>query len=200
MDFESASPAIVKSIKQRELLNFWLRLYARHERVPAFDDYRPERLADESEDLVYIVVEGSADTPRFFIESDGDRMTIAFGATGKGRDLEEYMGQKLAPVVMPIYRECIRRQLPVFTISQINDLYGRKVDYERLLMPFSDGDGVNRVIASLKTICDDGGFEIRNLMRANAVPPSYKLRSVIDRDLFHKVPGRIAPGDTIEFV
>ena len=53
MDFESAGPAIVKSIKQRELLNFWLRLYARHERLPAFADYSPERLADESEDLVF---------------------------------------------------------------------------------------------------------------------------------------------------
>lgn len=201
MDFESAGPAIVKSIKQRELLNFWLRLYASHERLPAFADYRPERLADESEDLVYIVVEGSGgDTLRFFIESDGDRMSIAFGTAGKGRDLEEYMGVKLAPVVMPIYRECVGRQLPMFTISQINDLYGRKVDYERLLMPFSDGDGVNRIIASMKTISDDGGFEIRNLMRANDVPPSYKLRSVIDQDLFHKLPGRIAPGDTIEFV
>ena len=200
MDFESASPAIVKSIKQRELLNFWLRLYARHERLPAFDDYRPERLADESEDLVYIVVDGSGDTPRFFIESDGDRMSIAFGTAGKGRDLEEYMGVKLAPVVIPVYRECVWRRLPVFTISQINYLYGRKVDYERLLMPFSDGDGVNRIIASLKTISDDGGFEIRNLMRANDVPPSDKLRAVIDRDLFHKLPGRIAPGDTIEFV
>ena len=200
MDFESASPAIVKSIKQRELLNFWLRLYARHERLPAFDDYRPERLADEREDMVYIVVDGTADAPRFFIESDGDRMSIAFGTAGKGRDLEEYMGVKLAPVVMPVYRECVRRRLPVFTISQINDLYGRKVDYERLLMPFSDGAEVTRIIASLKTISDDGGFEIRNLMRANAVPPSYKLRTVIDRDLFHKLPGRIAPGDTIEFV
>lgn len=200
MDFESASPAIVKSIKQRELLNYWLRLYARHERLPAFDDYRPERLADESEDLVYIVVDGMSDTPRFFIESDGDRMSIAFGTAGKGRDLEEYMGAKLAPIVMPIYRECVQRRLPIFTISQIHDLYGRKVDYERLLMPFSDSDGVTRIIASLKTISDDGGFEIRNLMRANDVPPSYKLRSVIDRDLFHKLPGRIAPGDTIEFV
>lgn len=200
MDFESASPAIVKSIKQRELLNYWLRLYARHERLPAFDDYRPERLADESEDLVYIVVDGMNDTPRFFIESDGDRMSIAFGTAGKGRDLEEYMGAKLAPIVMPIYRECVQRRLPIFTISQIHDLYGRKVDYERLLMPFSDSDGVTRIIASLKTISDDGGFEIRNLMRANDVPPSYKLRSVIDRDLFHKLPGRIAPGDTIEFV
>lgn len=200
MEFESASPAIIKSIKQRDLLNFWLRLYARDERLPSFDDYRPDRLADEREDLVYIVVEGTDDAPRFFIESDGDRMSIAFGTAGKGRDLEEYMGAKLAPVVMPIYRECVRRRLPMFTISQINDLYGRKVDYERLLMPFSDGDGVTRIIASLKTICDDGGFEIRNLMRANDVPPNYQLRSIIDRELYHKLPGRIAPGDTIEFV
>jgi hypothetical protein len=59
---------------------------------------------------------------------------------------------------------------------------------------------VNRIVASLKTISDDGGFEIRNLMRANDVLPIYVLRSVIDRDLFHKPPGRIAPGDTIEFV
>jgi len=37
-------------------------------------------------------------------------------------------------------------------------------------------------------------------MRGNDVLPVPVLRSVIDRDLFHKLPGRIAPGDTIEFV
>ena len=200
MEFISASPPTVKSIKQRELLNYWLRLYAKHERLPKFDDYRPERLAEERDDLVYIVVEGTDAAPRFFIESDGDRMSIAFGSVGMGRDLEEYLGAKLAPVVVPIYRECVRRRLPMYTISQVNDLYGRKVDYERLAMPFSDGEGVSRILASLKTISDDGGFEIRNLMRANDVLPIDKLLSVIDRDLFHKLPGRIAPGDAIEFV
>jgi hypothetical protein len=29
LDFQSASPSVVKSIKQRDLLNTWLRLYAR---------------------------------------------------------------------------------------------------------------------------------------------------------------------------
>jgi len=200
MEFESAGPPVVKSIKQRDLLNFWLRLYAKNERLPRFDDYRPERIAEESDDLVYIVVEGTADAPRFSIEQDGDRMSIAFGTPGKGRDLEDYFGAKLAPIVMPIYHACVQRQRPMFTIAQINDLYGRVVDYERLLMPFSDGAGVNRIIASLKTISDDGNFEIRNLMRANDALPSYKLCAVIDTGLFHKVPGRIAPGDTIEFV
>jgi hypothetical protein len=200
MEFESASPAIVKSIKQRELLNCWLRLYARHERLPKFDDYLPERLADEADDLVNYTVHGERERPRFTIDSDGTRMSSAYGTTGKGRDLGEYLGARLEPVVMPVYYECVRRRLPIYTIAKVSDLYGRKVDYERLLMPFSDGAGVNRIIASLKTISDDGGFEIRNLMRANDVLPESVLRAVIDRDLFHKLPGRIAPGDMIEFV
>lgn len=200
MEFESASPTVVKSIKQRELLNVWLRLYARNEQLPKFEDYRPERIAEEAEDLVYYTVHGTGETPRLTIDSDGTRMSSAYGTTGKGRYLDEYLGAKLEPIVIPIYLECIRRRLPIFTISKVTDLYGRKVDYERLLMPFSDGAGVNRILASLKTISDDGGFEIRNLMRGNDVLPVYVQRSVVDRDLFHKLPGRIAPGDTIEFV
>jgi hypothetical protein len=89
--------------------------------------------------------------------------------------------------------------LPVYTIANIDDSYGRIVAYERLLLPFSDGGGVTHVIASLKTISEDGGFEIRNLMRGNDTLPTPKLRTVIDRDLFHRAPGRIPSGDLIEF-
>jgi hypothetical protein len=100
---------------------------------------------------------------------------------------------------MPVYYECIARRLPVYTIANIDDSYGRIVAYERLLMPFSAADNVTHVIASLKTICEDGGFEIRNLMRGNDTLPTSKLRAVIDRDLFHRAPGRIPAGDVIEF-
>ena len=86
-----------------------------------------------------------------------------------------------------------------FTISNIDDIYGRIVAYERLLLPFSNGGDVTHVIASLKTISEDGGFEIRNLMRGNDTLPTAKLRAVIDRDLFHRAPGRIPAGDVIEF-
>jgi hypothetical protein len=58
---------------------------------------------------------------------------------------------------------------------------------------------VNHVIASLKTISEDGGFEIKNLMRGNDSLPTPKLCTVIDRDLFHRAPGRIPAGDVIEF-
>ena len=58
---------------------------------------------------------------------------------------------------------------------------------------------VTHIIASLKTISEDGGFEIRNLMRGNDKLPVPKLRSIIDRDLFHRAPGRIPAGDVLEF-
>jgi hypothetical protein len=55
------------------------------------------------------------------------------------------------------------------------------------------------VLASLKTISEDGGFEIRNLMRGNDTLPTAKLLAVIDLDLFHRAPGRNPSGDLIEY-
>jgi hypothetical protein len=199
LEFQSANPTIIKSIKQRDLLNTWLRLYARNRTMPRIEEYQPSRLADELPDLVYYTVDAEPTPPRLKIESDGTRMASAYGNTGRGRYLDEYLGAKLVPIVMPVYYEAVRRALPVYTISNIDDIYGRIVAYERLLLPFSDGGGVTHVIASLKTISEDGGFEIRNLMRGNDTLPTAKLRSVIDRDLFHRTPGRIPAGDVIEF-
>jgi hypothetical protein len=199
VDFTSADPSIVKSIKQRDLLNTWLRLFARDQALPRIDEYRPERIEDELPDLVFFTVDTNDAPPRLTIESDGTRMSSAYGNTGKGRYLEEYHGARLAPIVMPVYYECIARRLPAYTIVAIDDIYGRIVAYERLLLPFSDGGNVTHIIASLKTISEDGGFEIKNLMRGSDELPVPKLRTIIDRDLFHRAPGRIPSGDVLEF-
>jgi len=100
---------------------------------------------------------------------------------------------------VPVYHECIARRLPAYTIATIDDIYERIVAYERLLLPFSNGGNVTHIIASLKTISEDGGFEIKNLIRGNDKLPVPKLRTIIDRDLFHRAPGRIPSGDVLEF-
>lgn len=199
MEFESANPTIVKSIKQRDLLNTWLRLYARGRRIPTLEEYQPSRLSDELPDLVYMTADRTQQQPRLIIDSDGTRMSTAYGNNGKGRYLDDYLGTRLAPIVVPVYHECLKRGLPVYTISNIDDVYGRIVAYERMLLPFSEAGDVTQVLASLKTISEDGGFEIRNLMRGNDTLLIAKLRAVIDRDLFHRAPGRIPSGDLIEF-
>jgi hypothetical protein len=199
VDFLSANPTVVKSIKQRDLLNTWLRLYAREQRLPRVDEFQPDRLKDELPDLVYFAVEAAHEPPQLTIQSDGTRISSAYGHTGKGKLLQDYLGARLAPIVMPVYLTSVKRALPVYTISHVDDIYGRIVAYERLLMPFSSGEAVTDLIASLKTISEDGGFEMRNLLRDHEALPRPKLRAVIDRDLFHRQPGRIVPGDVIEF-
>ena len=64
MDFESANPTVVKSIKQRDLLNTWLRLYAREQMLPRIGEYHPSRLVDELPDLVYYTIETGSSPPR----------------------------------------------------------------------------------------------------------------------------------------
>jgi hypothetical protein len=167
--------------------------------LPRMDEYQPERFEDERPDLVFFTVDANEQPPRLKIDSDGTRMSSAYGNTGKGRYLDEYLGVRLAPIVVPVYHECIARRLPAYTIAHIDDTYGRIVAYERLLLPFSDGGNVTHIIASLKTISEDGGFEIKNLMRGSDKLPVPKLRTIIDRDLFHRAPGRIPSGDVLEF-
>ena len=198
MDFESANPSIVKSIRQRDLLNNWLRLYAPAQALPRVEDFQPARLVDELPDLVFMTVEQAA-PPQLIIESNGTRMSIAYGHTGKGRYLHEYLGNRLAPLIMPIYYKCLERALPVYTVAHVDDTFGRIVAYERLLLPFSAGGGVTHLIASLKTISEDGGFEIKNLLRGNDSLPVMKQMAVIDRGLFHRAPSRIAAAEVIEF-
>ncbi|MBR0895611.1 PAS domain-containing protein [Bradyrhizobium tropiciagri] len=199
MHFESANSSVVKSIRQRDFLNTWLRLYARAQTLPRFDEFQPERIEDDLPDTVFFTVDATMQPPQLTIESDGTRMATAYGHSGKGRLLDDYLGPRLAPVVMPVYRECIARRLPAYTITDIDDIYGHVVAYERLLLPFSDGDAVTHLVASLKTISEHGSFEIRNLMRGNDALPNFKLCAIIDRDLFHRPPGRIPPADVVEF-
>src|SRR4051794_15181753 len=59
VDFQSAGPSVVKSIKQRDLLNTWLRLYARDQSLPRVAEYQPERIEDELPDLVFFSVDSS---------------------------------------------------------------------------------------------------------------------------------------------
>jgi hypothetical protein len=193
MDFQSAAPAVVRDIRQRDLLNTWLRLYAREDRLPAISEYVPDRLKEEADDLVYYAVDAAQWPPVLTIQSEGTRMSAAYGKTGKGRRLDVYVGPRLAASVMPVYHLCVARRCPVYTVSDLEDAAGHKVEYERLLLPFGAGSEVTEIIASLKTISIDGRFEIRDLMTRTDLVTAPAIRAVIDRELFHRLPTRTAP-------
>lgn len=197
--FVSASSEVVRSITQRGLLNKWLHLYDQRKSVPRFDEYQPDLPADEVKDIICYSITYADGHPHVTIDSFGARMSKAYGTSGVGRELRDYVGPKLAPLILPNYYQCIARRLPVYTISKVEDVHGRSVDFERLLLPFMDGIVVNRIIAWVETISEEGRFEIRNLMHAADALRTDELRAVIDQNLFYHPPGRIPSKDVIEF-
>lgn len=197
MPLEGAGPTVVRSIKQRDLLNTWLRAWSKTQTAPSLGDFQPERMDDEKADLVYLSVVEHDGRRRFRIDDDGHRLADAFGAPGRGTFIDTYFGARLAAAIVPIYEACVERELPAYSVSMVKDIYGRDVAYERLILPFAEDGRIARIVASMKTISEDGGFEIRNLMRGNDDVPEFKVRAIIDRDLLRQPPSRIP--DVIEF-
>jgi hypothetical protein len=185
MEFQIASPSIVKSVKQRDLLNAWLRLYEKNPQL-SLADYAPERLSEERRDLVYYKVFATATGPRFMINSEGSRLALGYGNVNpgnKGTWLDEYLEPEMLPMVLPVYVECTKRRLPVYTITQFDDVRGQTIDYERLAMPFFDSGGVSDIVMSAKLISEASRFELNNLFRIRGKLPVPTIRAVIDQDL-----------------
>jgi hypothetical protein len=188
MEFRSADPSVVKSIKQRVLLNAWLRAQRDPNAVPSVDDFQTDGSFDELPDMMAFNVEGVGEYVRFFITQEGARLTATYGsehiepAKRTNRYLDDAIGPQRYAVVAPCYRACITRKRPTYSISTVQDLDGKDVSYERLLLPFGNGTNVEQIIGSYKAISIEGGFKIRNLMgvRPKAIPV-FVTRAVIDR-------------------
>jgi hypothetical protein len=84
-------------------------------------------LEDELPDLVHFDVDAGTEPLQISIQSEGTRISTAHGHTSKGRTLDEYIGARLARFVVPACHECVRRALPVYTITHIDDICGRIV-------------------------------------------------------------------------
>jgi len=203
MEFHSADPTVVKSIKQRVLLNAWLRAPRKDTVLPFLSDFRPDGIADELADMMSFDVDGSGDSARFLITREGTRLTTTYGndhiAPEKrtNRYLDDAIGPERYARVLPCYRACLERKRPIYSVSTVQDSDGKDVCYERLLLPFGEASNVEQIVGSYKAISIEGGFNIQNLMgvRPKAVP-AIVIRAVIDREF---VPiNRGSAGDIVE--
>ena len=190
MEFVSSDPSVVRSIRQRYLLNTWLRAAARHRPLPLLHDFQPDRVADELADMMGYDVVGQGDDARFLITQEGARLTATYGndhidpTERANRFLDDAIGPVRYANVITLYRTCLAYKRPAYSISMVQDDDGKDVSYERLLLPFGSGEAVQQIVGSYKSISIEGGFKINNLMglRPKAVPV-IQLRAVIDRDV-----------------
>ncbi len=204
--FQSANPSIVKSIRQRELLNTWLRALRKPKPLPSLLDFKPDRINDdELSDMMGFNVEGDGETARYVITHEGTRLTATYGnehvdpTERTNRYLDDAIGPDRYARVVPSYRACIALRRPTYSISMVRDGDGKDVSYERLLLPFGLADRVEQIVGSYKAISIDGGFRVNNLMgiRPHSLPV-VAINAVIDQE-----PARrpiALPDDIVEVI
>jgi hypothetical protein len=205
MEFESANPSVVRSIKQRELLNTWLHAFGKRQALPAVADYQPDRIDDELVDMMGFDVEGEGGDARFLITQEGSRLAATYGSEHVDPDqrTNRYLDDAIGPAryarVVPSYRICLMRKRPTYSVAMVQDPDGKDVLYERLLLPFGSDGRVEQIVGSYKAISTEGGFKITNLMgiRPKAVPVIL-VRAVIDRDIVRSSTHIRASEDIVE--
>jgi hypothetical protein len=205
MEYESADPSVVKSIKQRELLNHWLRAATRHRPLPLHSDFQTYHSGEELADMMGFDVAGEGDSARFVITQEGARLSATYGNDHVDPDkrINRYLDDAIGPEryanVVPSYLACIRHKRPIYSVAVVQDADSKDVSYERLLLPFGSGSSVEQIIGSYKSISIDGGFKINNLMglKPKAVPV-IKIRAIIDRGFVPRAPDRHACDEVIE--
>ncbi len=80
MQFESANPSVVRSIKQRDLLNAWLRALGKPRALPVLSDYQPDPACRRKlPDMMRFDVAGEAANARFLITQEGSRLAATYG-------------------------------------------------------------------------------------------------------------------------
>jgi hypothetical protein len=204
--FQSANPSVVKSIRQRDLLNTWLRALRKPSPLPSLPDYKPERInADELADMMGFDVEGDGEAARYVITHEGSRLTATYGnehvdpAKRTNRYLDDAIGPDRYGRVLPSYRACVMLKRPTYSVSMVRDPDGKDVSYERLLLPFGPADRVEHIVGSYKAISIDGGFKVNNLMGITPHSlPVVVVNAVIDQDVARR-PAAL-PDDIVEVI
>ncbi len=205
MEFTSANPSVVRSVKQRDLLNTWLRAFGKSRALPMLAEYRPDRIDDELVDMMGYDVEGEGDSARFLITQEGTRLTATYGSQHVDPDkrTNRYLDDAIGPMrygwVILSYRACLAHRRPIYSIGMVQDADGKEVSYERLLLPFGAAGKVEQIVGSFKAISIEGGFKVSNLMGVQVrTAPVTVIRAVIDHDFVPGAAGYHASDDIIE--
>jgi hypothetical protein len=118
MEFESADPSVVRSIKQRELLNAWLRAHHQPRTLPVLADCRPDRFADELVEVMGFDVAREGFDARFLITQEGSRLTATCGNDRIDKRTSRYLDGAIGPA-----RYARAARLPRLPRAQATDLF-----------------------------------------------------------------------------
>ena len=205
MEFASADPSAIRSIKQRMLLQSWMRATRAEKLLPLIGDFQPDGIANELADMMAFDVDEDDGTTRFSITQEGWRLAAAHGGVQIDPTLQRtkrYLDDVVEPEryerILPCYSACLMRKRPVYSISRVLDADGKDVSCERLLLPFARDDEVEQIVGSYKAISIPGGLAVKNLRGLAADPsPVRVVSAVIDGPSSSRASNRVGEDVTM---
>jgi hypothetical protein len=181
MNFAVGRPDLIRAINQRWLINFWKRSLGAQS-VPLWQTVEAEDLTRISGNLSFLDVDSGGYSERYRIRFNGPTIARVYGKTDcRGKYLDEIIPPAHYEQAQKPYRQTVRTGCLVYTIHDVTDSGGRVVHYERLLLPFSsDGQSVDRILASFEFVCIDGAFDSHQLLQTQGTRPALKLSATIE--------------------
>jgi len=77
--------------------------------------------------------------------------------------------------------DCADRRVPIYSVISTKDLAGRRIDCERLLLPFGR-DSVDVVLASLQLVSDGAPIDRRSVMAIFMAKCEFPYTAAISED------------------
>lgn len=150
-------PQAVKSISQYGLLMYWARV-AQRRPFPSIDEFQPNARLHDPKQLLFWNVEESESERVFRVLGHGQYVTESYRSSIIGRTMSELAPANMREFALETANRCVVSGCPVYSIIATHDTDGRRVDCERLVLPFGVDGRVGQLLVSLQLISAEGHF------------------------------------------
>src|ERR1700730_815082 len=197
MLFEFATPEAIKSVTQRALASYWDQLAAGRA-FPAFTEFKPEASSHDPKQLVVWNIEGAGRLLKARALYQGENVAEVFNSAWAGKTMEQVVPMSLRRITLDAAMECAASGCLVYTIVSTIDSNDRRVDCERLLLPFGrDGSKVEQILGSLQLTNIQGSARkkiLNHFQIQTDVLFTGKIKSVFTANPEPAVSDKLLPG------
>ncbi len=183
-------------MSQRALLWRW-NDSAAGRRFPALGDFQPDPRIHDLKSLVIWSVERNNGSRGFRAKYQGLRIKQAFHDDWVGKTMAEVLPPATRQYAVDTANECAASGCAILSVLATIDDEGRRIDYERLLLPFGDGSEVAYIVASLNLISLTGSYEEKTILNNYRVSSRVELVGRIPSGFTKAAPAK-APGLIVE--
>lgn len=179
MDFVTSRSGVIRSVSQRWLYKQWALLRSRSP-VPCWKDLPMDEIGTQVDTLIFCDVVDAGGTPRFLVRFLGRRLKEAYGGDRTGEFLDEVLPPRWRDGAMQTYNKALEGR-PVYNIVETGDRDGGKVMLERMILPFTSGNGgVDRIVASVESFAAAGKFTQDGLAASPNLGANCLINGVIE--------------------